>query len=204
VNRTAVVFDLGGVLTVAPFAAVEVYGAELGVPSGVMSTYFRGDPQFSALEVGAITAREFFKSVCVRTEERYGCRVDIRRLAAAAEEGGNLNEDMVDLVRDLRGAGFAIGLLTNNVKEAQNWRDALPSELFDAVVDSSAVGLRKPDPAIYRETLDRLGRPGAETVFVDDFEENLPPAADLEMATVLFEDATQCRAALAALGVTAS
>ncbi len=200
-TRTAVVFDLGGVLTVAPFAAVEIYGSELGLPPGVMSSYFRGDPQFSALEVGAITAREFFKSVCVRTEERYGCRVDIRRLAAAAEEGGNLNDDMVDLVRELRRAGFAIGLLTNNVKEAQNWRDALPFELFDAVVDSSAVGLRKPDPAIYRETLDRLGRAGAETVFVDDFEENLPPAADFGMATVLFEHARQCRTALPTRGI---
>jgi epoxide hydrolase-like predicted phosphatase len=93
-------------------------------------------------------------------------------------------------------------LLTNNVREA-SWRATFPFELFDVVVDSSEVGARKPDPAIYEVLLGRLGRPPHEVAFIDDFAENLPPATALGIATIAFIDEQQCRRDLARLGIVA-
>lgn len=195
---TTIVFDLGGVLTPPPFAGVAEYERSVGLPPGSITQYFRGDPVFASLERGEITAREFWKSVGTRVQAEHGVRIELARLAAATESAGHLVPEAVELVRELHGR-YRLGLLTNNVAEAAIWREELPHELFDAVVDSSAVGLRKPDPAIYRIVLDRLGATAAESVFIDDFEENLPPARELGMAVVLFESVEQCRAELAAL-----
>jgi putative hydrolase of the HAD superfamily len=154
----------------------------------------------AALEVGAMSAREFFKYVCVDAETRHGQRIDIRRLGAAAGEGQVLDPAMVDLVRTLHGP-FTTALVTNNIAEA-GWRSGFPFELFDVVLDSSEAGVRKPDRAFYEELLRRLDRPAAEVVFIDDFEENLSPAAELGFRTVLFTGLDACRRALAAVGVT--
>jgi epoxide hydrolase-like predicted phosphatase len=198
---TAVAFDFGGVLAVSPTEGLEAYAAELGLPDGTFVPFFRGDPQMAELEKGRISGREFFKYVCIEVQARAGVRVDIRALAAAAAVGETLNPRMLDLVREVR-SQCATALLTNNVREA-GWRAAFPFELFDVVVDSSEVGVRKPDPAIYETLLQRLGRPAAEVAFVDDFAENLPPAAALGVSTIAFVDEAQCRADLARLGVVA-
>lgn len=197
---TAVVFDLGGVLTGPPFAGVHAYEERVALPAGSLARYFRADPVMHRLERGEITAREFFKSVGIRVHEAYGVRIDLGELAAATESAAELNPAALALVRELHGR-YALALLTNNAAEASVWRAQLPHELFDVIVDSSAVQLRKPDPRIYELVLDRLGRPASEVVFVDDFDENLPPAAELGMAVIPFESVEQCRKALVALGV---
>jgi putative hydrolase of the HAD superfamily len=198
---TAVAFDFGGVLARSPSVALDAYAADLGLPSGTFLPYFRGDERMAALETGSITGREFFKYVCVEVQSRHDVRVDIRALGRAAAAGEVLDPSMLVLVREVR-ERCATALLTNNVREA-GWRATFPFELFDVVVDSSDVGVRKPDPAIYRTLLERLDRPGSEVAFVDDFAENLPPAAALGLSPVAFVDEPQCRAALGALGVVA-
>jgi epoxide hydrolase-like predicted phosphatase len=200
---TAVVFDLGGVLTGPPFDGMTEYEESVSLPAGSITQYFRNDPVYHSLERGEISARDFWKSVGTRVQEAHGVRIDLRALAATTEEASHLRPDAVDLVRSLHGR-FAIGLLTNNVAEAGIWREQLPHELFDTIVDSSAVGFRKPDPRIYELVVAQLGRAAAEIVFIDDFEENLPPAAALGMRVISFESVEQCRAALAALGVDTS
>jgi epoxide hydrolase-like predicted phosphatase len=200
---SAVVFDLGGVLTVPPFTGVYAYEDEVGLPRDTLSAFFRGDPVMSRVERGEIPARDFWKYVGKTVEERHGIRIDLRRFARLAETAGALEPRMIDLLRELHGR-YTLGLLTNNVKEATVWRDQLPHELFDVAIDSSAVGLRKPDSRIYELLLERLARPAAEVVYVDDFEENLPPAAALGFQTVHFEDPDQCRRALEQHGVAVS
>ena len=196
---TAVAFDMGGVLTHTALGGVDRYATELGLPSGGLSAYFRNDPLMARLEVGEISAREFFKYVCVEAEAAHGRRVDIRRLAAAAEEGQMLNHDMLDLVAQVH-ERCTTALVTNNIVEA-TWRSSFPFELFDVVLDSSEIGVRKPDARFYEELLARLSRPPNEIAFVDDFAENLVPAADLGLAAVHFTSLEACRASLTELGV---
>jgi epoxide hydrolase-like predicted phosphatase len=197
---TAIVFDLGGVITVPPFEGIVAYERERGLPSGAITRYFRGHDLMHELERGEITARDFWKTLGTEIEAEYGVRLRLGEVAAAADRGSELRPEMIELVRSLHG-DYTLGLLTNNVKEAVTWRDQLPHELFDVLIDSSAVGLRKPDPRIYELLLERLDRPAAEVVFVDDFEENLPPAAALGIQTIGFETPDQFRHRLAELGI---
>jgi epoxide hydrolase-like predicted phosphatase len=113
---------------------------------------------------------------------------------------------MIALMRELRGRGFRMALLTNNVREWEpQWRAMLPDidEIFEVVVDSAFVGMRKPEPGIYELAVERLGGGlGArECVFVDDVEVNCHAAEELGMRAIHFRDSAQARAELeAALG----
>jgi putative hydrolase of the HAD superfamily len=110
---------------------------------------------------------------------------------------------MLELLAELRDGGYRLALLTNNVREWEaRWRAMLPvDELFEVVVDSAFVGVRKPDPAIYRLTCERLGVAPERCVFVDDVEVNCTAAAELGMAAVRFRDNAQAIAEIrAALG----
>jgi epoxide hydrolase-like predicted phosphatase len=103
------------------------------------------------------------------------------------------NEPMIELMRDLRDRGMRMALLTNNVREWEpHWRAKLPDvdEIFELIVDSAFVGMRKPEPEIYELTLERLGdgvRP-EECLFVDDIEVNCHAAAALGMNVVHYVD----------------
>jgi len=101
----------------------------------------------------------------------------------------------------VRRRGYRMGLLTNNVREWEHrWRAMLPvEELFDEVVDSARVGLRKPDPAIYALAAERLDVPGGEIVFLDDFAPNCLAAHAAGWTAVRFADTTQAIAALDAV-----
>jgi putative hydrolase of the HAD superfamily len=95
---------------------------------------------------------------------------------------------VVHRIRELKRDGLTVALLTNNVKEfGEGWRGMFPvDELFEVVVDSSAVGMRKPDPRIYRLTCERIGVEPAAAVFVDDNRDNVDAARDLGMEAVHF------------------
>ena len=97
---------------------------------------------------------------------------------------------MLERTRSLREAGYRTGLVTNNAKEfREGWRSLIPiDELFDSVVDSSEVGVRKPDPAIYRIALEQVEVSAERAVFVDDFPGNIQAAEGLGMLGILVED----------------
>lgn len=190
---------MGGVLTFTSLGGIAEYGATLGLPDDALTRYFRGHPMIAKLEVGEISGREFFKYVCTEAEKAHGVRIDIKEFARYAARGEDLNPEMIGLVGEVH-RDHVTALLTNNAASA-TWRDTFPYEHFDHIVDSSEVGLRKPEPAIYQELLRRLDLLGDEVVFVDDFEENLAPASALGIAVVHFQSASQCRGELKALGV---
>ncbi|HEX6393827.1 MAG TPA: HAD family phosphatase [Acidimicrobiales bacterium] len=195
----AVVFDMGGVLTDPPFLGLEHYAGRLGLPPDALKQFFRGDPTMARFETGTISSREFFKYVCVSCRDRYGVRVDIHELARAAEMGERLQPATLRLVAEVH-RRVKTALLTNNVKTA-GWRESFPFDEFDVVVDSSQVGVRKPNPAIYRHLVEALAIDPDAIVFFDDFEENVEAALHLGIQAFVFTNVADCRAQLSELGV---
>jgi epoxide hydrolase-like predicted phosphatase len=190
----AVVFDMGGVLTVDPFEACRRYAAEIALPPDTFVDQLRG-PEFAKVETGDRSIRDYLKFACRDAEGRLGVQVDIRRLADCLAAGQQVRPEMVALVSDLRRNGVKVGVLTNNAKEARSWwtSGVLPLESFAAVVDSSEVGMRKPDPAIFALTAKRMGCRPDQLLYFDDTEENVVGATVAGLVAELFTDPTACR-----------
>jgi putative hydrolase of the HAD superfamily len=195
--RDVLICDFGGVLTSPLQEGFLAYQEESGVSLEELGKAMgraaeeHGDHPLFVLERGEITEVEFRSRIERYLEDGF----DLARLRALYFERLVPNRPMIDFVRELRGRGVRAGLLTNNVREWEPlWRAKLPEldELFEVVVDSAFVGLRKPDPAIYSLTLERMGGVAAERcVFVDDLEPNCQTARELGMAAVRFESAEQ-------------
>jgi putative hydrolase of the HAD superfamily len=139
------------------------------------------------LETGRMTERDFL--------DRLGAELGTELNGFGERYLANLhaNQEVVAYYRDLRGRGLRLALLTNNVREWEPlWRPKLPvDELFELVVDSAFVGMRKPDREIYDLTLERLGLPGEACVFVDDLDVNVAAAQAAGMVGVIFRDTAQ-------------
>ncbi|MFW3172595.1 HAD-IA family hydrolase [Geodermatophilus sp. CPCC 206100] len=203
---TAVVLDLGGVLTESPMTAFAAYEAEAGLPDGLVRRLNSTDPDTNAwarYERGELDAAGFVDAF--EAEARVaGHRLDARRVLAAL--GGDLRPSMVAAVRRLRDGGVPLALLSNNVAPMERTgRLGELLDLFDVVVESSVEGVRKPEPEIYRRTLARLsdaaGRPvgAGECAYLDDLGINLEPARALGMHTVKVVDPAAALAELSAL-----
>jgi putative hydrolase of the HAD superfamily len=110
-------------------------------------------------------------------------------------------------MRELSGRGYKLAICTNNVREwEQLWRAKLPvDELFDLVIDSGFVGVRKPDRAIYEMTLEGLGVSAGAALMIDDIEVNCDAARALGMQAIWFQTTDQAIAeAEAVLGTRAT
>ncbi len=197
----AVVFDMGGVLTTDPFEGMIAFANKIGIPGSFVADAVRDSAQFKAIETGESTMRDFLKWLCVDIETQFGVRVDIRELAACLASGQQVRPEMILLVRELHAAGLRLAVLTNNAREARSWWESgvLPLELFDLVLDSSELGLRKPDREVYYTALVRLGLTGREVVFVDDFQVNVDGALRAGLRGLTFGDPAQCRSELLAM-----
>jgi epoxide hydrolase-like predicted phosphatase len=192
----AVISDFGGVLTTPLIHSFVAYQRESGIELAdlgkAMATVMEQDggrhPLFE-LEKGNMTEEEFTR----RLGDALGKPLDSMR--ATYFDNLHPNEPMIELMRDLRGGGLRMALLTNNVREWEPlWRAKLPDvdEIFEVIVDSAFVGMRKPEPEIYTLTLERLGGMRAEEcLFVDDVEVNCDAARELGMAAVQFVDNEQ-------------
>ena len=197
----AVISDFGGVLTTPLMESFAAYQRHSGItPRQLGEAMIRihdasGRHPLHELERGAITEEEFLRGL----ELELGGDTTLREFRQTYFDALNPNEEMIELMRDLRGRGFRMALLTNNVREWEHrWRAMLPDidEIFEVVVDSAFVGMRKPEPDIYRLTVERLGGGlgPAECVFVDDVEANCRAAIELGMTAVQFHDSAQARA----------
>jgi putative hydrolase of the HAD superfamily len=192
VTVRAVLFDLGGVLTESPMDSFAAYEAAAGLPAGLIRRLNATDPDTNAwarFERGELDVDGF--TTAFEDEARAaGHPVEAARVLEALHHPG-LRPPMVDAVRRLRAAGLPLGLVSNNVRPME--RTGALGELlalFDAVVESSVEGVRKPEPEIYRRALARLssavGEPlaPADCAYLDDLGINLKPARALGMHTI--------------------
>jgi epoxide hydrolase-like predicted phosphatase len=202
----AVVSDFGGVLTSPLSDSFFIYGERIGLTPErfweaiVKATEAAGGahPLF-LLERGEITEAEFLRRL-----EAHLDGVSLEGFARAFFDHLEPNEPVIGYLRELRDRGLRMALLTNNVREWEPlWRPKLPDidEIFEVVVDSAFVGMRKPEPDIYLLTVDRLGgglRPH-DCVFLDDVEVNCEAARALGMRAVRYEAPDQAIADLGAV-----
>ena len=203
---TAVVFDLGGVLTESPMHAFAAYEAEAGLPDGLIRRLNSADPDSNAwarFERNELDVAGF--SAAFEAEARAtGHELDAARVLDALR--GELRPAMITAVRRLKDAGLPLALLSNNVAPMERAGE-LGSllGLFDAIVESSVEGVRKPEPEIYRRALTRLseavGRPieAADCAYLDDLGINLKPARALGFATIKVIDPAAALAELSEL-----
>lgn len=196
---TAVLFDFAGVLTSSPWIAMTAAGGgnlELLIGSYEEDT----DHPWHQVERGEMAITDWMTAVTEAGKEQ-GIEVDFSPLAAMLGEM-TLHHLVIDRVRSLRDEGYRLGLVTNNVREGSaTWRAMLPvDELFDVVIDSSEVGMRKPNPAIFHHALEALGGvPPTEAVFLDDAPGNVEGARRAGLHAILVDDPAAAVAELDAL-----
>ena len=195
----AVVCDFGGVLTTPLFGSFAAWQDEHGVPVEALGQALarasaeRGDNPLFELERGELSYEAFLEVLDGALTAAVGRRVEMSGFAEAYWARLEHNEPFIAYLRDLRERGLRLALLTNNVREWEpRWRARWPiDELFETVVDSAFVGMRKPDPRIYELTLERLALPAPSCAFVDDLEINCDAARTLGMHPVQFTDTDQ-------------
>jgi putative hydrolase of the HAD superfamily len=185
----AVISDFGGVLTNPLWEAFAGWNEKVGADPGVLGMALqraaeqRGEHPLYELEKGQITEDEFTSIV----QAELPGEIQLEGFRDVYFSHLHPNEPMIELMRELRGQGLRMAMLTNNVREWEPlWRAKLPvDEIFELVVDSAFVGMRKPERAIYELTLERLGDVAAEEcVFVDDVDVNCHMASELGMTAV--------------------
>lgn len=193
-----VLFDLGGVvfengtkLFITEIAERYNLGREFvsSVLNGELGTQYRE---------GKISRDEFWSAA---TKE-LGIHVSIDELEEAWINHYNLIEETKEIIDELK-KQYKLYYLSDNVKERVEKISTKHNflEWFEGGIFSHEVGARKPQPEVYKAALEKIGVPPEEIVFIDDKEENLPPAEELGMNVLLFTDPHQLREDLIKLGV---
>ncbi len=197
----AVLWDFGGVILSSPFEAFARYEREHGLPKGFLRQLNATNPDTNAwarLERNEVDLAGF--------AERYeaeagaaGHRVDAGAVLALLS--GELRPAMVQALRRIRERGLTQACLTNNVAGTEAVRPELAEvmSLFDTVLESSKLGVRKPDPRFYDLALEAVGVAPTEAVFLDDLGVNLKPARALGIRTIKVVDPTDALAELEAV-----
>ncbi len=151
-----------------------------------------------ALELGECTDAEFEQLLAAQLVRRDGRPVPAAGLLDRMFAATVLSQPMLELLRELRAAGVRTALLSNSWGVAGYPAHLFP-ELFDAVVISAEVGMRKPEERIFRHAAELLGLPPGECVFVDDLKANVLAAEALGMTGVWHTDPAETVARLGAL-----
>ena len=203
----AVIWDFGGVVTSSPFDAFARYEAEAGLPSGFIRQLNARNPDsnawalFERSEVDVATFCRLFEAEAAEA----GHPLEGERVIACL--AGEIRPRMVAVLNWLSGR-YRLGCITNNVRAdydagERRARIAEVMKLFDVVIESREVGIRKPEPRIYEIACERLEVTPAEAVYLDDLGVNLKPARAMGMHTIKVTDPDEALAELErALGAT--
>ncbi|ADB50254.1 HAD family hydrolase [Conexibacter woesei] len=204
----AIVSDFGGVLTTPLIDAFAAFQEARGIPLEALGAAMAraaerdgGVQPLFELEKGTITEQQFVEKLSAALDDVVGRTIELDGFGEAFFSALHPNEQLFSFMRALHGRGYRMAILTNNVREWEPlWRAMLPiDEIFELVVDSAFVGMRKPDPAIYELLLERLGVAAEATLFLDDLEVNCDAARALGMGAVHFRETDQAIADVEAL-----
>ena len=200
----AVIWDFGGVLTTSPFEAFARYETEHGLPADIIRRTNAANhlenawAKFERAEVDI----EAFDALFATESKALGAEVrgkDVLPLLS-----GELRPEMVEALRRVK-ARFKTGCITNNLpanaigsRSGRSLYVAEVMELFDHVIESAKIGLRKPDPRIYQMMTETLAVDPRHCIYLDDLGVNLKPARDMGMTTIKVLNAEQAIKALEA------
>lgn len=200
----AVIWDFGGVLTTSPFEAFMRYEMERGLPADTIRRTNAENhlenawAKFERAEIDAATFDGLFAA------ESRALGAEVRGSDVLPLLSGDLRPEMVEALRRIK-QKFKTGCITNNLPAnaigSRTGRSLYVAEvmvLFDHVIESAKIGLRKPDPRIYRMMVDKLGVDPKHCVYLDDLGVNLKPARDMGMTTIKVLNAPQAIAELEA------
>jgi putative hydrolase of the HAD superfamily len=200
----AVFWDFGGVILSSPFDAFLQYEAQKGLPEGFLRSVNATNPDANAwalLERNEVSPRDF-DALFLAESTALGHPVpgaDVLKLLA-----GEIRPAMVQALDTVKAAGYAMACLTNNVVGGDGAtperREAVAAVMarFDAVIESSKVGCRKPETRFYEIACETLQVSPHECVFLDDLGVNLKPAAAMGMHTIKVINPDDALAALSA------
>ncbi|MFN8162735.1 MAG: HAD family phosphatase [Solirubrobacterales bacterium] len=202
----AIISDFGGVLTTPLLASFLALQNEIGISPEDFGEAMRaireedGEIPLFALERGEITEVAFLERMTDALEPMLGHRPHMHRFREIFFDALHPNEPMIELMRELKGEGKRMAMLTNNVREWEPlWRSMLPvDEIFETIVDSAFVGARKPEARIYEVTLEKVGMPSEACLFIDDVLHNCEGAREAGMSAVHFRDTEQAIAEIRA------
>jgi epoxide hydrolase-like predicted phosphatase len=195
----AVIFDLGGVVLDSPLHAIARYERELGIPAGFVNRVVVEagvDGAWPRLERGELPMQEFFRAFeaeCLAAGQALSGAEMMLRIGECGPR-----PVMLEAIRRIRRRGLSVGALTNNWAGEEDRTHEIRHH-FDAFVESSAVGMRKPDPRIYRLACESLGVEPDEAVFLDDIGRNLKVARNLGMETIKVDQPEEALDALSEL-----
>ncbi|MGH1504289.1 MAG: HAD-IA family hydrolase [Acidimicrobiales bacterium] len=197
----AVLFDFGGVILTSPFEAFETYEADNGLPDGLIRTINSTNPDDNAwakFERNDVDVAGFAELFEAEAAER-GHTVDGRKILELIH--GDIRPEMVEGLNRVKAAGFRTACLTNNFRSWQESPDDVREVigLFDHVIESSVVGVRKPEVRFYEIALETVGVEAADAVFLDDLGINLKPAKAMGMTTIKVTSGPQALADLGAV-----
>jgi putative hydrolase of the HAD superfamily len=206
---TTVIFDFGGVITSSPFEAFNRMEAERGLPRDFVRQVNSANPDSNAwarFERAECSAAEF-DLLFAAEAQALGHSLDGASVIACLS--GDVRTAMVSALDRLKAHGFALGCITNNVPSGKGPGMAGSTEKaeaiaaimarFDHVIESSKVGVRKPDPRIYQMMCEALGVEAAQCIYLDDLGINCKPAAALGMAAIKVTSGEQALDDLGAL-----
>jgi putative hydrolase of the HAD superfamily len=200
----AVIWDFGGVLTTSPFEAFARFEKERGFPVDIIRRTNAANhlenawAKFERAEIDV----EAFDKLFAEESRAFGAEVRGKEVLPLLQ--GDLRPEMVEALKRVK-AQCKTGCITNNLPAnaigSTSGRSLYVAEvmaLFDHIIESAKIGLRKPDPRIYRMMIDALRVDPAKCVYLDDLGVNLKPAREMGMTTIKVTTAQQALAELEA------
>ena len=196
----AILLDFGGVYMDSPFQAVSDIAVETGVEPTLLKNIIFGDYHqdgqhpWHQLERGEISLEEAREGI-IREGQKHQLDTDIYQLFArfATVERG-LKTALLDKTLEWKERGLQLALVTNNIREFTGWQDLFPypvDDVYHTISDSSMLGIRKPDPAIYQHTLQALSVAPQQALFLDDYPSNVEAAVNLGIHGYIVADDIQ-------------